>query len=238
MTSSPESLSQCASTARFQPFTAGDCLHRIWICDGWRVLDVGSGQSPHPRADVLLERYPEENRHRAGDPIDVSDPRLVVGDACDMPFADAEFDFVIASHIAEHVDDPRAFCRELARVGHRGYIETPGWLGDMLLREEFHLWRVRKRNDGLDFEAVANPRPLGWVADAFYALLYAGVAREGHRTLLATRRPGRMVLSIIRRTMTRLIWLPWVRDRIYMRFEWSGPFPVTVRNLGDPYGKG
>jgi SAM-dependent methyltransferase len=106
-------------------FEVGDAGRTVDIDPGWRVLDVGSGQAPHPRADVLLEKYVEDDWHRAGGTVDCRDPRLVVGDAAAMPFADREFDYVIASHIAEHVDDPVGLCRELARVGAAGYLETP-----------------------------------------------------------------------------------------------------------------
>lgn len=219
-------------------YDVGDCGHRVWIADGWRVLDVGSGQSPHPRADVLLEKFPDDNVHRAGDAIDRADPRLVIGDALAMPFADGEFDYVIASHIAEHVQDPAAFCREVARVGTRGYIETPGWLGDILLRESFHVWRVRHSGRGLDFQRVANPRPLGPLADAFYALVYADVRREGHWTPRSRSPLVRRILARVRWAMVKLIWAPWVRDRIYMVFEWEGAFPVRVREARSPADRG
>jgi hypothetical protein len=210
-------------------YVAGDCGHRVWIEDGWRVLDVGSGQSPHPRADVLLEKFPDDNLHRAGDGVDTRDARLVIGDACAMPFADGEFDYVIASHIAEHVVDPAAFCREVARVGRRGYIETPGWAADVLLRESFHVWRVRIRGRGLNFERVFDPRPLGVIADVFYALVYADVRREGHWTPRSRSPLVRRILARVRWVMTRIIWAPRVRERFYMEFEWDGPFDVVVR---------
>ena len=39
-----------------------------------------------------------------------------------LPFKDKEFDFVIASHVAEHVDDISYFLNELSRVEKKGYI--------------------------------------------------------------------------------------------------------------------
>jgi hypothetical protein len=47
------------------------------------------------------------------------------------------------------VDDPLAFCRESQRVARRGYIETPGWLGDLVLRVDHHRWRVSRDRRGL-----------------------------------------------------------------------------------------
>ena len=72
---------------------------------------------PAARADVLLEMLPENDGERGGGAMDVSDPRLVIGDACDMPFDDQAFDYVIASHIAEHVDDPDARQQPLPAAG-------------------------------------------------------------------------------------------------------------------------
>ncbi len=42
-----------------------------------------------------------------------------------MPFKDKEFDYVICSHVLEHVDDVGAFVNELMRVAGKGYIEFP-----------------------------------------------------------------------------------------------------------------
>lgn len=209
-------------------FAVGDCGERIDIMDGWRVLDVGSGHAPHPRADVLLERFPSDNRHRGGGAIDAADPRLIVGDGGAMPFKDQAFDFVIASHIAEHVDDPETFCKELVRVAARGYLETPGWLCDMLLREEFHKWRVRKEEGGLNFERVSKSRPLGIVGDMFYALTYANIPREGHRTPQSDAPFVRTSLLFVQKVMGRLLRSKLLRPLFYVTHSWTGEFNVTI----------
>jgi hypothetical protein len=49
------------------------------------VLDVGSGGNPHPRADVLLEKY-LDNTHRHS--ALVADRSTLWADACRMPFRD------------------------------------------------------------------------------------------------------------------------------------------------------
>lgn len=216
-------------------YSVGDCNQVIEIMDGWRVLDVGSGQAPHPRADLLVERYPHNHEHRSGDCVNIRDKRLLIADGAAMPFPNRAFDFAIASHVAEHVPDPVAFCRELTRVAKRGYLETPGWLGDMLLREEYHCWRVRRKANGLEFEAVRHPRPLGIVGDIFYAMLYADVPREGHRTLQSRGRVSRFVLLIIRKILGRLIVSPGIVNLMYTRLHWEGEFPVTIRAVdGSP----
>ena len=52
-----------------------------------------------------------------------------------LPFKDKEFDFVIASHVLEHVEDPQFFIKELERVAAKGYIELPTILEDNLVFE-------------------------------------------------------------------------------------------------------
>ena len=51
--------------------------------------------------------------------------KLIVGDVTALPFQSGSFDYVYASHVLEHVDSPTSACREVMRVGHAGYIETP-----------------------------------------------------------------------------------------------------------------
>ncbi|MEA5583319.1 methyltransferase domain-containing protein [Nodularia harveyana UHCC-0300] len=69
---------------------------------------------------------------------------FICGDACSTPFNDKEFDFVFASHVAEHVTKPIKFCTELMRISSRGYIEVPTPLFDNLIlnNHDGHLWWV------------------------------------------------------------------------------------------------
>ena len=86
------------------------------------VLDVGAGSCPYPRADILLERY-SGGDHRGGAGL-VADRPTVLGDALQMPFQDKAFDFVVASHVLEHIKIPELLLKELMRVSHAGYIEN------------------------------------------------------------------------------------------------------------------
>src|SRR5215218_3097530 len=79
------------------------------------VLDVGSGDKPSWRADVLLDRYAgaEYAAQRSGrSSARVSRP-LFDADAADMPFADGVFDYAICSNLLEHVTDPVRVAAEL-----------------------------------------------------------------------------------------------------------------------------
>ena len=50
-----------------------------------------------------------------------------------LPFSDKEFDYVILSHVLEHVEDIVKFKSELERVAKSGYIELPTKLADNLV---------------------------------------------------------------------------------------------------------
>ena len=88
-----------------------------------KVLEVGPGRYPFPRSDVFadLDDIPE-----AKAPIikaDINEDKL--------PFADKSFDFVYCRHTLEDLWNPFHACREMARVGHRGYIETPSPMAEL-----------------------------------------------------------------------------------------------------------
>jgi len=108
-----------------------------------KVLDIGPGASPHPRADVLLElRYddPREYIKQVGhDKPLVTDQKVVFYDGGTFPFADGEFDYVICSHVLEHLPDVPGFLAEVFRVGKRGYCEYPLAYYDLIYNIDAHL---------------------------------------------------------------------------------------------------
>jgi SAM-dependent methyltransferase len=114
-----------------------------------RVLDVGSGHNPHPRANVVVDKYVDDNYHRAGDIKILNKQEFISADGENLPFKDKEFDYVICNHVLEHVDNPIKFLAELSRVGKRGYIETPSLLGEHLIPKPSHKWLLLDINDKL-----------------------------------------------------------------------------------------
>jgi SAM-dependent methyltransferase len=115
------------------------------VADDALVLDVGSGDKPSWRADVLLDGYPGEEYggQRSGrGAIRVTRP-LFVADAADMPFADGVFDYVICSHVLEHVPNPSAVIAEMVRVARAGYVEVPLAASSKILDFPSHLWWCR-----------------------------------------------------------------------------------------------
>jgi SAM-dependent methyltransferase len=91
---------------------------------GQRVLDIGSGGYPFPYATVLTDRFVDDSPRRR-ERLVLTNMPFVVSDIHQLPFRDKSLDFVYCSHVLQGVEDPLAACREIMRVGKRGYIETP-----------------------------------------------------------------------------------------------------------------
>ncbi len=109
------------------------------------VLDVGSGDKPSWRADVLLDRYAgaEFAAQRSGRASARVSRPLFDADAADMPFADGAFDYAICSNLLEHVTDPVGVAAELTRVAKAGYIEVPEAASAKIVDFPSHLWWCR-----------------------------------------------------------------------------------------------
>jgi SAM-dependent methyltransferase len=120
------------------------------------VLDIGSGSGPNLRSNVLCDKFPWDGAERHGRPILLDRP-FVSGDAERLPFADNAFDFVICSHVLEHLEHPERAIAELQRVAPRGYIETPSDAWERVAGFPFHRWLVSKHDDRLIFTAKRAP---------------------------------------------------------------------------------
>jgi SAM-dependent methyltransferase len=121
------------------------------IRPGDQVLDVGCGADPFPLATHLADRSFTDHSERFDLPIPTKGRPFIECSVESMPFADKAFDFVYCSQVLEHVADPAAACRELVRVGRRGYIECPrSWL-EFVLGSGEHRWLVDHECDTLIF---------------------------------------------------------------------------------------
>jgi hypothetical protein len=80
---------------------------------GARVLEVGPGSTPFPRATHFIGWVPAENVVT----VDLNCERL--------PFPDKHFDFVYCRHVLEDLYNPMHVCSEMSRVARAGYVETP-----------------------------------------------------------------------------------------------------------------
>ena len=100
------------------------------------ILDIGCGYSANEHATVICDTLDLKQHYKDRNFIKISGKEL--------PFKDKEFDFVITSHVLEHVEDPELFLKEIQRVSKSGYIEVPTKLEDNLVFEnkKAHLWHL------------------------------------------------------------------------------------------------
>jgi Methyltransferase domain len=126
-------------------------LHEPRPPDAGLVLEVGSGQSPHPRADVLVDKYVADDFERPQETeIEVAKP-FVVGDGQQLPFSDGSFAYAIALHVLEHATEPERFAHELGRVARAGFVQVPSSVSELTFGWPYHPWLIEREEDTLVF---------------------------------------------------------------------------------------
>jgi SAM-dependent methyltransferase len=161
------------------------------------VLEVGMGEAKI--AARVRERYPEASI--VG--IDLPDPELAAAwdehdipgafaDIARLPFPSGSFDLVLAIEVLEHVPDPAAALRELARVGRGRFVlsvpREPIWRIANMARGKYigelgntpgHIqhWSQRsfRRLVGAHLDVIAARAPLPWTMVS--AQVPAGIGR-------------------------------------------------------------
>ena len=121
----------------------------------WNTLDIGCGYTANEHAKIVADTQDLSSFYKDKKFIKITEKKL--------PFKDNEFDFVITSHVIEHVWDFQFFIKEIERITNQGYIELPTRLGDNLVIENLkdHIWwfkyddelkllRVSKKNQILE----------------------------------------------------------------------------------------
>ena len=100
----------------------------------WNILDIGCGYTANQFAKTVADVQDLSGFYKNKKFVRIKDKRL--------PFKDNEFDFVISSHVIEHVEDFKFFISEIERVTAQGYIELPSRLGDNIVFENLkdHIW--------------------------------------------------------------------------------------------------
>ena len=103
----------------------------------WKILDIGCGYSANENANVIADAKDLSLFYKEKQFVQIKDKKL--------PFKDKEFNFVIASHVLEHVEEIGFFISELERISIQGYIELPTILEDNLVFEnkKDHVWSMK-----------------------------------------------------------------------------------------------
>src|SRR4051812_20942815 len=133
---------------------------RLGLQPGDRVIDMGCGAGRHAfemyrqGADVIAFDQDADElsavsdlfaaMRDAGEVPDGGEADVKQGDALSLPFADGEFDRVVAAEVLEHIPDDATAIAELARVLRPGgtmAVTVPRWLPERIcwaLSEAYH----------------------------------------------------------------------------------------------------
>ena len=179
--------------------------HRPAPPESGLVIEVGGGQRPQARADIVVDKYVYDDTERAGETqLDTSKP-LVVADGEQLPFGDRGVDYVIAMHVLEHATDPALFAAELSRVAPRGFVQVPSREAELTFGWSFHPWLIDLEGETLVFEPKGDRRaPCG---DLFHS-------------------------EFERSTAMRLWWMSRL-DLWLHSVEWRGRLQVEASESGD-----
>ena len=107
----------------------------------WKILDIGCGYTANKFATTICDVQDFSTFYK--------DKNFIQLNGKALPFKTKEFDFIIASHVLEHVEDYSFFISELERISDKGYIELPTKLEDNLVFEnkKDHLWHMEFDDD-------------------------------------------------------------------------------------------
>lgn len=178
------------------------------ITDKCIVLEVGPGGSPHPRADILLEKVFQEEAETVAQRGYAPEPKLnkkiIYYDGGLFPFDDKEFDYVICTHVLEHVplEELLVFISELQRVAKAGFIEFPTIFYELINHQNVHLWYMNYRNDTVLF-LDKNIFESNYVHKVFREMFYGS---DRYMTKAFSR----------------------YRELFFTHFEWSGGFNYKI----------
>ena len=135
-------------------------FHRLGLRPGDRVIDMGCGAGRHAfemyrrGADVIAFDQDADElsdvsdlfaaMRDAGEVPDGAEADTKQGDALSLPFADEEFDRVVASEVLEHIPEDETAIAELVRVLRPGgtlAVTVPRWLPERIcwaLSDQYH----------------------------------------------------------------------------------------------------
>lgn len=109
------------------------------------VLEIGPGGYPYWRSDCCADVFDETSQvdltQFGGIALDTKGKPLFRIENGKLPFKDSSFDYIICSHVFEHVPiaDLPFLVSEIMRVGKRAYIEFPKPMYDYIYNFDVHV---------------------------------------------------------------------------------------------------
>lgn len=131
--------------------TREQILRAMEIRSGEFVIDIGGGHRPFWRADLVLEKHPFDSSLHRTDAMPFFRVPVIKAEATAIPIPDGGCDLIFASHIIEHLPDPRRFIAEIKRCSQRVYLEFPSRYRELMYAWSFHEWLVEAEGEVLRF---------------------------------------------------------------------------------------
>jgi hypothetical protein len=131
--------------------TREQVLRRIDVSSTDFVVDVGGGHRPFWRADLVIEKRPFDDSLHRNQPMHFGRVPVIKADALEIPIPDGDCDLIFASHITEHLPDPRRFIAEIKRCSKGVYLEFPSRNRELMFAWSFHQWLIEPAGTVLRF---------------------------------------------------------------------------------------
>jgi ubiquinone/menaquinone biosynthesis C-methylase UbiE len=114
------------------------------------IVEVGAGADPFLLSDIIVEKFIDDDTERHASLV--LDRPIVAADGSMLPFHEKSIDYIICSHVLEHIANPEPFLHELSRVAKHGLIISPKGGYERLHPKGGHLWYVWNDNGTLFFK--------------------------------------------------------------------------------------
>lgn len=146
-TLTPRALSPDHIGHQFMRPPFGNVFQPLWdaldIPSDWKVLDVGPGNLPFPKATHFLD-HPDRVTKKQYSDYRLNKPTQYCDIQTRTPYHDKEFDFVWCSHVLEHLHHPHWAASEISRIGKAGILIVPSYAKEVMFfwEESDHKWNI------------------------------------------------------------------------------------------------
>ena len=134
------------------------------------IVEIGAGHIPFRHTRLILDKYPFENIERWSDIKKIAP--VIKADAIKIPIKDKGCDLLFASHVIEHVHDPKKFLEEAKRCSKFVYLEFPRLPRELMFAWGFHRWVIEIEDTRLIFFKNDIPQIFGDFFHRNYDLIF------------------------------------------------------------------